>query len=295
LSHSRRPHGQTLRLSVLLALAVLAPVAAVAAADPAAPRADKPYWRINLFKRFAYDQKFLVTTWFPQEFQRASFIGPLIGAVVLAAQSNDGSTGGYDTQIQSNFGVHRSNREIQISHGLTTLGNSPVVAAALGITYLASRRAGNDHLAEATSLSAEALLNVGLWTIVLKQAAARVRPGYGSQGEFFQYGSARNGSFPSGHAAVAFSLATVFAEEYGRQHRWVPWFTYGAATLIGVGRIALGQHFPADVIFGATLGHSVGEAVMAQQGEHGGRWYDRVTPIYDTTHQGWGLSYQMSW
>lgn len=293
MTDSRRPRFGALWIAILV-LAAIAP-GLVSAAGTDERLADKPYWRTNLFKRFAYDQKFLVTRWFPQEFQRAAFTGPLVGAILIAANSAHGSGGGYDAQIQTDFGIDRSNRDIQFAHGLTTLGNSPVVAAALGITYLASRRAGNDHLAETASLSAEALLDVGLWTIVLKEVSARSRPGPGSQGEFFQYGHPRSGSFPSGHAAVAFSLATVFAEEYGGRHRWVPWFTYGAASLIGIGRVALGQHFPADVLFGATLGHSVGEAVMAQQGEHGGRWYERITPIYDTTHQGWGLSYRKTW
>jgi hypothetical protein len=280
-------------LSLLIVVAFLSP-AVTAGSDVAANATDKPYWRTNIFKRFAYDQKFLVTRWFPEEFRRPAFTGPLLAAVLFAAGSDQGPHEGLDTRIQAEFAVDRSNRDVLFAHDLTTLGNSPVVVAALGITYLASRGGRNDHLAETASLSGEALLDVGLWTIVLKSAAARVRPGYSSHGQFFQYGSSRNGSFPSGHAAVAFSIATVFAEEY-HQHRWVPWVAYGTAGLIGAARIALGQHFPADVIFGATLGHSVGEAVMAQQGEHGGRWYDRVTPIYDTTHQGWGLGYHKSW
>jgi hypothetical protein len=65
--------------------------------------------------------------------------------------------------------------------------------------------------------------------------------------------------------------------------------------LIGVARVALGQHFPSDVIFGATLGHSIGEAVMAQQGLHGGDWYSRMTPYYDATHKSWGLGYRKDW
>jgi hypothetical protein len=289
---SPRPRSRLLPLAILVTLAVAVPLRA--SAKSGEPEQDKPYWRTNIFKRFAYDQKFLVVDWFPQEVKRPWFTGPLLGALVLAATSDQGPHEGIDTRSQTEFMMDRNNGQITAAHRLTTLGNAPVIAAALGITYLSSRHAENDHLAETASLSGEALMDVGLWTIALKTVAARVRPGPDSHGQFFQYGQPRSGSFPSGHAAVAFSISTVFAEEY-RKEKWVPWVAYGTAGLIGVARVALGQHFPSDVIFGATLGHSIGEAVMAQQGLHGGDWYSRMTPYYDATHKSWGLGYRKDW
>ena len=64
-------------------------------------------------------------------------------------------------------------------------------------------------------------------------------------------------AFPSGHTILAFSVATVIARRYGRNHRWVPWVAYGMAGAIGFSRITLQSHFPSDVFLGAALGYSV--------------------------------------
>jgi len=65
-----------------------------------------------------------------------------------------------------------------------------------------------------------------------------------------------NTSFPSGHAAAAFSVAAVFAHRY-RQHRWVPWVAYGMASAIGFSRVTTQAHFPSDVFLGAALGYAI--------------------------------------
>lgn len=61
-------------------------------------------------------------------------------------------------------------------------------------------------------------------------------------------------SFPSGHTAGAFLLATLALLVYGSA-AWIllPW-----AICVGVSRIVLGVHFPGDIIAGAILGTSIG-------------------------------------
>ena len=64
-------------------------------------------------------------------------------------------------------------------------------------------------------------------------------------------------SFPSGHTAAAFLMATLIASFY-------PEFTllgYSVAAIIGSSRVLLGVHFPTDIIAGIVLG--VGSASMA--------------------------------
>ncbi len=57
-------------------------------------------------------------------------------------------------------------------------------------------------------------------------------------------------SFPSGHALFFFALATV-AYQYDRKlGRWL----FGGATLMGLARIAVGVHWPSDIVAGAVLG-----------------------------------------
>jgi membrane-associated phospholipid phosphatase len=62
----------------------------------------------------------------------------------------------------------------------------------------------------------------------------------------------RRGSFPSGHTATAALLAGVWALTASR--RLVPWLALGFATLVGMSRMAVGVHWPTDVLAGLALG-----------------------------------------
>lgn len=66
----------------------------------------------------------------------------------------------------------------------------------------------------------------------------------------------KGSSFPSGHSAAAFSVATVVAMRYHR-HRWVPWAAYGFATVVGLSRVTELAHFPSDVFLGSALGYTI--------------------------------------
>jgi undecaprenyl-diphosphatase len=60
-------------------------------------------------------------------------------------------------------------------------------------------------------------------------------------------------SFPSGHTAYAFMMATLLAT-------WCPGYRtifYIAACFIGWTRIYLGVHFPTDVVVGGLLGYGI--------------------------------------
>jgi undecaprenyl-diphosphatase len=57
-------------------------------------------------------------------------------------------------------------------------------------------------------------------------------------------------SFPSGHTIFFFALATVV---YLKDKKWGAVF-YGAAIIIGVSRVAVGVHYPSDILAGAVLG-----------------------------------------
>lgn len=57
-------------------------------------------------------------------------------------------------------------------------------------------------------------------------------------------------SFPSGHTAESFSLATVLSDEFPKYRFW--FYTWSSG--VGLSRLILGQHFASDVFGGAVLG-----------------------------------------
>ncbi|WP_455211939.1 phosphatase PAP2 family protein [Kaarinaea lacus] len=57
-------------------------------------------------------------------------------------------------------------------------------------------------------------------------------------------------SFPSGHTAAAFVMATLISFFYPS----LSLLAYSAASIIGFSRVLLGVHFPSDILAGALLG-----------------------------------------
>jgi membrane-associated phospholipid phosphatase len=111
-------------------------------------------------------------------------------------------------------------------------------------------------------LCAEAYGDSAVVDLALKAITRRERPldiSTGSFGNTFFNGSKsplKGSSFPSGHAAAAFSVATVVAHRY-QDHRWVPWAVYGLATAVSFSRVTSSAHFPSDVFLGAALGYTI--------------------------------------
>ena len=68
-----------------------------------------------------------------------------------------------------------------------------------------------------------------------------------------------NGSFPSGHAAMAFAAARSIEKEFRKESIWIPIAGYAAATAVGVQRVASDRHHWYDVVAGGALGFGAAE------------------------------------
>jgi len=145
--------------------------------------------------------------------------------------------------------------------GSITAGEIAAVPAA----FLIVGHFRHDSYAEKTALLAgEAYADSAMVDVVMKMATRRLRPsdiapmGNFSDTFFESHVSPAgiNTSFPSGHAAAAFAVATVFAHRY-RQHRWVLRVAYGLAGAISFSRVTTQAHFPSDVFLGAALGFTI--------------------------------------
>lgn len=63
-----------------------------------------------------------------------------------------------------------------------------------------------------------------------------------------------NNSFPSGHTATAFMVATMMHKEYGWRSPWLSFGAYTAATATAIGRILNDRHWSSDLLGGAIIG-----------------------------------------
>jgi membrane-associated phospholipid phosphatase len=121
----------------------------------------------------------------------------------------------------------------------------------------------DDYQVDSALLGAEAYADAAVVDLGIKAVARRKRPSdvlaTGNFSDtFFAGGKSpfKGSSFPSGHAAGAFAVATVVATRY-HTHHWVPWAVYGFATAISLSRVTTLSHFPSDVFLGAALGYTV--------------------------------------
>ncbi|RPH77168.1 MAG: phosphatase PAP2 family protein, partial [Nitrospiraceae bacterium] len=91
---------------------------------------------------------------------------------------------------------------------------------------------------------------------ILKHAIGRPRPKFMHAGNLEFSPAAGSGwdSFPSGHAAAAFAVATVLATKFPRAR----WPILATAVAIAASRIIRGSHYLTDVAGGAALGCVMG-------------------------------------
>ena len=202
----------------------------------------------GLFRDFVNDQKDIWTSPARLRLSDADWLVPSGGfAAALFATDRDYST-------------HLSNNPSTISHykTLSTAGVGALVGAGAGL-WLLSYPAHNEHWRETGFLAGEAAINSLISVEALKYSLRRERPYQGDgSGPFFQGGT----SFPSEHAAAAWSVAGVIAHEY-------PGFfpkivAYGLASLVSYSRVKGRQHFPSDVFIGSMMGQMIAQDVYSR-------------------------------
>ncbi|MEI9933571.1 MAG: phosphatase PAP2 family protein [Ferruginibacter sp.] len=102
-----------------------------------------------------------------------------------------------------------------------------------------------------------AFLSSGILAQIVKHIYNSPRPKFyfgNTEDQYFIKGIdfAFNNSFPSGHTATAFAVATVLVLNLQNKKLQLPLLF--AALLVAFSRIYLGQHFLLDVLVGAFIG-----------------------------------------
>ena len=115
----------------------------------------------------------------------------------------------------------------------------------------------------------EAALFASLITTIAKPVFGRERPDQSDGRTIFHGFTSQYQSFPSGHATIAWAVASVVAM---RTDGWiVPTVAYTLATLVSFDRVNDAKHFVGDVFAGAAIGVAVGRFVV---GRHRGETED---------------------
>jgi hypothetical protein len=224
---------------------------------PQAP-ADRPVSWKQLLHNVIDDQKHIWS--FPAGVAQGKDLIP--SAAVLGATAGliatDPSTAGYFRGTSAFHGFNNVFTGNATSIGMIT---APVSLYAAGLIRK------DPKMQHTALLAGEAVADVELLTVVLKNATSRARPAQvppaGNYGDSW-FENRKYGSFPSGHTIAAFSVATVVARRYGN-HRWVPYAAYGLAAVVGFSRLSLSAHFLSDVFVGGALGYSVSRFGVLRQ------------------------------
>lgn len=138
----------------------------------------------------------------------------------------------------------------------------PEVWATVGLGLTAvGLVSGNGRLAGAGVRATSSVALAGLATHGLKAVFGRLRPDSFDSDHFSPFSSGH--SFPSGHATVAFALATSLSDEIRRP--WASVLLYGAATGTALSRVHDRRHWLSDVALGAAIGVTAAKFVN-------GRW-----------------------
>ncbi|HUY82648.1 MAG TPA: phosphatase PAP2 family protein [Acidobacteriaceae bacterium] len=182
----------------------------------------------------------------------------------------------YDTDAEAEIGVD-ANRTIT-ANKIANFGSFFATGAEGAGVYFLGLAKKDPKLEETGRLGAEAVIDSGTVTVVLKMASNRQRPRQGNgQGGFWPFGTQHwewDSSFPSDHATATMALARVVAGEYPHWYVMAP--AYGFAETIGISRIMANQHFPSDILVGQAIGFLTGNYLLHNRARYRGNWRETM-------------------
>ncbi len=222
------------------------PKATSAVKTPSPPLAKSALER-KLFKNILRDQAAIWTA--PLHIQRAdaAWLLPLgLSSAALIA-----------TDSRTAFALRDKQKLVTVSHAASYPGGGYGATSVAAAFYFIGRARNNTRARETGLLAGEALIDTALVTLALKGVTQRTRPMYNdSRGKFFHGGTA----FPSGHAAGAWAIASVVADEY-KDRPLVRFSAYGLATAVSIARYTGRNHYLSDSLVGGAIGYGIGHYV----------------------------------
>ena len=222
-------------------------------------------------------------------------VGPLIALAAATAfliAADEDIRGGFKSYSDGHGWVG------DVSPVVTQMGSLGAAATA-GIFFGAGLIFKDERARDTGYLAACAMAQSFLVEQALKGLTGRQRPDVadgadhwsGPTGFFKRYDPDYDGlydSFPSGHTATAFSVATVVALQY-RNRPWVPILAYTIAAGVGLTRVTMDRHWMSDVFVGAVVGHFVARLVVRSHTRR-----QRLVPVLGCSGRGITLGFYYS-
>jgi len=177
-----------------------------------------------------------------------------VGAVGLVSTFDHG----VDGWVQDRRSTHSDAIARVFRHG----GQPEVVFGVAGGILAAGVVSGRPDLRRRGGRVLGSVVVAGLTTAAIKVIVGRVRPDATSDQYLFRPFT-QNDAYPSGHATMAFALATSLSEEIHRP--WATALLYAGATGTAWSRLNDHLHWLSDVVAGATVGITAAKVIE-------GRW-----------------------
>jgi membrane-associated phospholipid phosphatase len=235
------------------------------------------------FYRLGRDARYIITS--PKRLDKSCLIsiitiGGLIGGLMAVDQDIRKYTRNHHNQDTNDF----------FSDYIDPLGDGRYGAAILGLFYLGGSFFQNDKAKETALMGIESMACAGALSSLGKLLIGRQRPKQ-NKGAFNYTGPSSKSyksSFPSGHTTIAFSLASVIAEQY--DNMLVDILAYGTASAVGFQRVYDDNHWLSDVFAGAILGTLIGKTIV-KLNRNNSRL--KLKPIIDSKTETIGIAFDV--
>jgi membrane-associated phospholipid phosphatase len=173
-----------------------------------------------------------------------------------------GAVSVFDRRVDDWVQDRRSSRSDDMARVFRTGGEPELVFGVAGGILTAGVFSGYKDLQRSGGRVLASVVTAGLTTAAIKAIAGRLRPAQAGDQYVFKPFS-HHDAFPSGHATMAFALATSLAEEIHRP--WATALLYAGASGTAWSRLNDHKHWLSDVLAGATVGITAAKVIE-------GRW-----------------------
>ncbi len=237
------------------------------------------YW-----KGYAADTGYILTA--PSRFQKSDWAttGILLGSAASFYFA--------DREIRDKAQKNRDATTDDLADVGKKIGDGAYLAGFCGVSYAAGWAVDDPRARRTALLGLESLVLSGVFTAGVKRLAHRHRPDTEDDhdawdGPGFSTDSDEL-SFPSGHSAAAFSVATVVASEYADTPLVSP-AAYAAAALAALSRVNDDEHWASDIFVGSAIGYFTAKAVVGRHDPAQAGKTLSLVPLFDGERAGLAL------